>query len=423
MHVPTRIAQTASKSVQKNAHVAKKRSIVQSIAKKLTGKLINIVVVSRDYMKNLCKYLLLVTVTSSFVNNTLPMGYVKRLQNKLFGTQNTLLLEVANVGNEDTVKTLLKVPGINVNIQNEHGNTPLMGASWQGHENIVKLILQDPSTNVNVQNENQETALIIAANHSHPNIVKLLLQAPSINVNVRNQFGSTALIIAAHSGYLDVVKILVQAPGIDINAQANNGQTALICAAGLGHIEIVKFLLQVDGIKLVTFDKLFKTAKDTTYPDVAQLIKNAIDKLSAQAYKAIRLNDLKTFKSVIEQIGDYQVLVYEDGKTLLDHAFTAHNPEFIHYLLTRAKDPQAEISRFPFVFTNPTSPVFKYFFDLAYGLQNISANPTQNKESQAICQACSKAATERCSSCKKIYYCSADCQKADWKNHKLVCKR
>lgn len=29
----------------------------------------------------------------------------------------------------------------------------------------------------------------------------------------------------------------------------------------------------------------------------------------------------------------------------------------------------------------------------------------------------------KCGACKSVYYCSRDCQIADWKNHKLVCNK
>lgn len=29
----------------------------------------------------------------------------------------------------------------------------------------------------------------------------------------------------------------------------------------------------------------------------------------------------------------------------------------------------------------------------------------------------------RCSSCKKVYYCSSECQLEDWKAHKVICKQ
>uniref|UniRef100_A0A7R9WCE3 MYND-type domain-containing protein n=1 Tax=Pseudictyota dubia TaxID=2749911 RepID=A0A7R9WCE3_9STRA len=39
------------------------------------------------------------------------------------------------------------------------------------------------------------------------------------------------------------------------------------------------------------------------------------------------------------------------------------------------------------------------------------------------CAVCNEAATKRCARCKSTYYCSAECQKMDWKKHKrTVCE-
>ena len=39
-----------------------------------------------------------------------------------------------------------------------------------------------------------------------------------------------------------------------------------------------------------------------------------------------------------------------------------------------------------------------------------------------VCPVCSKNADNRCTACRKIFYCSRECQKKDWKTHKLECK-
>lgn len=39
-----------------------------------------------------------------------------------------------------------------------------------------------------------------------------------------------------------------------------------------------------------------------------------------------------------------------------------------------------------------------------------------------LCKKCEKAATNYCLSCKKVYYCSKECQVADWKAHKAQCR-
>lgn len=39
-----------------------------------------------------------------------------------------------------------------------------------------------------------------------------------------------------------------------------------------------------------------------------------------------------------------------------------------------------------------------------------------------FCQVCKKESKNQCSRCQKVRYCSVDCQKQDWKDHKLVCQ-
>jgi len=39
------------------------------------------------------------------------------------------------------------------------------------------------------------------------------------------------------------------------------------------------------------------------------------------------------------------------------------------------------------------------------------------------CSVCGKPTNKNCSVCKAIYYCSAVCQKEDWKRHKTECKK
>lgn len=38
------------------------------------------------------------------------------------------------------------------------------------------------------------------------------------------------------------------------------------------------------------------------------------------------------------------------------------------------------------------------------------------------CAYCGKEGNKRCSRCKSVVYCSSDCQKAHWKQHKGECK-
>ena len=43
-------------------------------------------------------------------------------------------------------------------------------------------------------------------------------------------------------------------------------------------------------------------------------------------------------------------------------------------------------------------------------------------EWEALCDGCGKLATQRCSRCKNVWYCSRECQLKQWKGHKALCE-
>ena len=47
--------------------------------------------------------------------------------------------------------------------------------------------------------------------------------------------------------------------------------------------------------------------------------------------------------------------------------------------------------------------------------------------SKRACAACDKSGGDikfkMCSACQKVWYCSKDCQRSDWKRHKVECKK
>lgn len=38
-----------------------------------------------------------------------------------------------------------------------------------------------------------------------------------------------------------------------------------------------------------------------------------------------------------------------------------------------------------------------------------------------MCINCGRVAISECTGCRKVYYCSAFCQRKDWKDHQLTC--
>lgn len=400
---------------------------------------------------------------------------IKKLVNKVdINTQdsegNTALM-LKSAGPINIVKFLLAVPGIDVNIQNNNGETALIRATTAtcagDGEQIIRLLLEVPAIKVNLQDKQGRSAFIQAALSCSAVSVKLLSNIPGLDFNAHDKDGYTALLCAAQF-CPDLVKLLLRIRGIDINraefthgntallaafgresnvirllkrpdvninVQNNRGETALILAVASGYRHAVKHLLDTPCVKINLKDSLFKMTAlkraifekrsrkkmQQEYEAIEVLIKNKISELTTKAFDAITNNNLENLKSAIFQIGDD--LVDHEGNTLLDKAILADRSEIVFFLLQQAKDPRELLARFSFEKINPTTELFQYFVNLAYA-SAIKSDRRQAPPSEAIkhCQICSKQATKFCTGCKKVYYCSEKCQKADWKNHKQSCK-
>lgn len=283
--------------------------------------------------------------------------------------------------------------------------------------------------NVNIRDHNNKTALMIAAFRGHIELVKFLLAIPEIDVNARRKEG-TALTaaIAGDQQWLDgtreVVKLLLEKPEIDANAEDDKSQTPIVFAANGDCTEIVQMLIQNPRVQL--YQKQLGMCLCLDDEDTGQLIDNKVNELIQKAFEAIQKHDLAALRPIITRIGVDEV-VDPDGQTLLDKAFCANCPEIIEFLLQQAEKPEKLLERFPFEFISPTSDTFKYFIDLAYGQTSGGKNSVQEIDGDTIlskdkmCQICAEQAHKFCSKCKSVYYCSSDCQKADWPTHKNSC--
>ena len=74
----------------------------------------------------------------------------------------------------------LKKDDIDLNAQNEYGETPLFIAAKVGHHNVVKMLLKKGDIEVNLENWAGETPLSVAAEERNGKIVNLLLGTETI---------------------------------------------------------------------------------------------------------------------------------------------------------------------------------------------------------------------------------------------------
>ena len=120
----------------------------------------------------------------------------------------------------DWIKTFLKCPGIELNMPNKYGYTPLNLATERGLEGMVEIFLADQRIDVNKNNAgNMKNALLIASEQGHVEIARNILIHNQTFVNQKDANGQSALTIAIKNykwpyphRYFQVVKLLLKCP-------------------------------------------------------------------------------------------------------------------------------------------------------------------------------------------------------------------
>lgn len=350
----------------------------------------------------------------------------------------TALILAACYKHEHIVRYLLTVPGIDVNARSKHGVTALSYAALSGYENIVKSLIQARGINIEAQDQFGRTALNEAVEQKQDNVVKILLSIPGININHQDNDGRSPFIAATCKNSENIVKLLLAMPDININLQDTEGSTALMHSVEFWKNEnIVKLLVNAPDINFYIRDKKGKTAlmrAQESSLKIAKILQDKITKLTAKAIEAIDNNHIETLKLILNQIGVNNV-VGPDGTPIFAKAVASgdlqiyfcivHHPDY-----TRAKPikeqeilphwrPEEELA----IIEEQPLPILPSSPNPHTQQLGQSSDITKTSEIlEYACARCSKKnCAHRCSRCKKAFYCSEDCQKADWLNHRTVC--
>ena len=92
-------------------------------------------------------------------------------------TEDAALIAAARTGHSGTARDML-TSGANVNVRDEHGNTPLIEAARNGHDDVVRTLLAagaDPK----ITNDDGQTALTLARLGGHEDVAAALSAAGS----------------------------------------------------------------------------------------------------------------------------------------------------------------------------------------------------------------------------------------------------
>ncbi|XP_004845325.1 ankyrin repeat domain-containing protein 33B isoform X2 [Heterocephalus glaber] len=155
------------------------------------------------------------------------------------------LLRAAGANDAGLLRALLR-RGLSAEDAREadrHGRTGLIVACYHGFVDTVLALAECPHVDVNWQDNEGNTALITAVQAGHATITNYLLNYfPGLDLERRNAFGFTALMKAAMQGRTDCVRALMLA-GADVQARdPSRGMSAQEWAAYTGRVEAVRVM-------------------------------------------------------------------------------------------------------------------------------------------------------------------------------------
>lgn len=178
-------------------------------------------------------------------NDRIPSELLKALGNSHDKTLKELVLRAAAVHNNIPLLDILCESGIDINCQDNEGNTPLMLAVIYCSLEFIKIIINDIKLDINKQNNTKTSALMLAAKgFDREDVITLLLQNPNIDTELKNAQHKTALHLAVSNENIAVTTALVFDKRVNINAIDSSGRNCLHIAALYNRLGIANILLR-----------------------------------------------------------------------------------------------------------------------------------------------------------------------------------
>jgi pectate lyase len=245
--------------------------------------------------------------------------------------------------------------GVETDIRDEMGWTPLYWASSAGQKKTAEYLIANGASVATQANDNS-TALHQAAKAGSTETVRLLL-AEGADINAVDKQGCTPLYNAASSGNSRLVELLL-AKEAAVNVQNRNGWTALHRAAFSGHKDIVETLMAA-GANTAIRGKRGNTALDLARlrnnKEIVELLSNYSDAANKPSVSPAAINkktyyyrmplhqaaeeaDLRELEYLIDNQADVNA-ESTHGWTALHRAAVAGNAEAAEFLLSRAAEP------------------------------------------------------------------------------------
>ncbi|XP_011860448.1 PREDICTED: ankyrin-2-like [Vollenhovia emeryi] len=189
--------------------------------------------------------------------------------------------------------------GVNVNVIDQDGRTPLHYAAKKHNEDIANALIK-AGADINIKDQDGRTPLHWAAIERNEGVANALIKAGA-DVNAKDDYGRIPLHWAVNAGSIEVTQILLETK-VNVNAQDKNGKAPLHLAAKENHAELVKVLLsnRADiSVKDHHGDTPFNL---TTNEEIKALLRNAA------LLEAVKSGNISEVKHLVSEGADVNVV-------------------------------------------------------------------------------------------------------------------
>jgi len=327
------------------------------------------------------------------------------------------------------VKPLIGQVG-NVDSPGTEGMTALMYASYKGNKEMVEYLLANGADPNCDSQKDMYTPLMFAALSGSVNTVRILLEAGA-NPRAENKIKRTASQLGAFVGRHDCVSIInnfVEPDQIKYHTETHGLEDTPKLPDHLSsalHQMIV--IPNLNPVKLVLFlqdhVELLENQKSVT---------SVLECECSKAFKAV--NEVLSIKvHVFHHVYQQAVESYMKNKEI---------KTFLKFLVKVRKEDgfpinqemllRGSLKTFQFASqSNLFQQIIKSVWAVEPGQSpstltclTQSINGMQSTDFSECCSCCGERhCLKKCSACKMVRYCSGDCQKLHWPNHKLFCKQ
>ncbi len=309
----------------------------------------------------------------------------------------TALMFAAECNQEKAIRLLLK-KGAQINKRNKLGWTALFHIAHESNNNSNNCVdlLVSKGADSNAHDNDGMTPLMLAAGRNLEILVTSLIKNKAA-LEARDSKGVTALQVAAAHGALKAVDVLLTA-GASVDSSNADGYTALMDAASQDHPQIIARLLDA-GAKIDATNNQGRTpvmiaAEHSAVRAVAMLVKRGA---------AVTERDNAGLTALILARGHRLMgLILNGDKEALEKASK---------LEAASQDPSEE----------QKAAFMRRATRAAASSESITNETLRNIN---YCASCHKQGPKKlCSRCESVRYCSRECQKAHWPEHKPNCQK